>query len=119
MVRWFADPENCKLIEKLRQAGLNFGSALYKPSDTAGLLTGKTVVLTGTLPSMTREEATARIESLGGRVSASVSKKTDFVLAGMAAGSKLNKAQQLGVQILDEGEFRQRYGGGATTLDQG
>lgn len=119
VVRWFADPENCKLIEKLRQAGLNFGSALYKPSDAAGLLTGKTVVLTGTLPSMTREEATARIESLGGRVSASVSKKTDFVLAGMAAGSKLNKAQQLGVQILDEGEFRQRYGNGATTLDQG
>lgn len=116
---WFADPENCKLIEKLRQAGLNFGSALYKPSDTAGPLTGKTVVLTGTLPSMTREEATARIESLGGRVSASVSKKTDFVLAGMDAGSKLNRAQQLGVRILDEGEFLQLYGGGATTMDRG
>ncbi len=107
---WFADPENRKLIQKLRQTGLNFGSALYKPADAAGVLLGKTMVLTGTLPSMTREEATARIESMGGRVSASVSKKTDFVLAGTDAGSKLTKARELGVQILDEGEFRRLYG---------
>ncbi len=108
---WFTDPDNGRLIEKLRRAGLNFRSALYKPADAAGPLHGKTGVLTGTLPSMTREEATARIESLGGRVSASVSKKTDFVLAGADAGSKLTKARELGVRILDEAEFRRMYGG--------
>ena len=62
-------------------------------------------MLTGTLPSMTRVEATAKIESAGGKVSGSVSKKTDFVLAGADAGSKLDKARDLGVKILDEAEF--------------
>ena len=62
-------------------------------------------MLTGTLPTLTREEATAKIEAAGGKVSGSVSKKTDFVLAGEEAGSKLEKAQQLGVKILDEAEF--------------
>ena len=67
--------------------------------------TGKTFVLTGTLPTLTREEATAKIEAAGGKVSGSVSKKTDYVLAGTEAGSKLTKAQELGVKILDEKEF--------------
>jgi DNA ligase (NAD+) len=67
--------------------------------------TGKTFVLTGTLPTLTREEATAKVEALGGKVSGSVSNKTDFVLAGAEAGSKLTKAQELGVKILDEEEF--------------
>ena len=62
-------------------------------------------MLTGTLPTLTREEATAKIEALGGKVSGSVSKKTDFVVAGEEAGSKLNKAQELGVKIIDEQEF--------------
>ncbi len=62
-------------------------------------------MLTGTLPTLTREEATAKIEALGGKVSGSVSKKTDFVLAGDEAGSKLDKAQELGVKILDEAKF--------------
>jgi DNA ligase (NAD+) len=62
-------------------------------------------VLTGTLPTLTREEATAKIEAAGGKVTGNVSKKTDFVLAGAAAGSKLAKAQELGVKILDEAEF--------------
>jgi DNA ligase (NAD+) len=70
-----------------------------------GGFTGKTFVLTGTLPTLTREEATAKIEALGGKVSGSVSKKTDFVLAGAETGSKLTKAQELGVKILDEAEF--------------
>jgi DNA ligase (NAD+) len=62
-------------------------------------------VLTGTLPTMTREQAGAKIEALGGKVSGSVSKKTDYVLAGEEAGSKLEKAQKLGVKIIDEAEF--------------
>ena len=72
----------------------------------APIFAGKTFVLTGTLPTLTREEATAKIEAAGGKVSGSVSKKTDFVLAGAEAGSKLAKAQELGVKILDEAEFR-------------
>ena len=66
---------------------------------------GTTFALTGTLPTLTREEATAKIEAAGGKVSSSVSKKTDFVLAGEEAGSKLEKAQELGVKILNEAEF--------------
>ena len=70
-----------------------------------GIFAGKVFVLTGTLPTMTREEATAKIEALGGKVIGSVSRKTDFVLAGAETGSKLEKAQQLGIKILDEAEF--------------
>jgi hypothetical protein len=68
-------------------------------------LAGKTFVLTGTLPSMTREEAGGRIESLGGKVTSSVSRNTDYVLAGADAGSKLEKAQSPGIKILDKAEF--------------
>ena len=71
----------------------------------AGVFAGKTFVLTGTLPTLTREEATAKIEAAGGKTSGSVSKKTDYVLAGEEAGSKLDKAKELGVKILDEAEF--------------
>lgn len=76
-----------------------------QPSEPGGVFAGKTFVLTGTLPTLTREAATAKIEAAGGKVSGSVSKKTDFVLAGAEAGSKLAKAQELGVKILDEAEF--------------
>ncbi|MHC1764228.1 MAG: NAD-dependent DNA ligase LigA [Verrucomicrobiia bacterium] len=103
---WFRLPRNQKLIEKLRQAGLNFQSELHESRPSAGTLAGKTFVLTGTLPTLTREEATARIENLGGKVSSSVSKKTDYVLAGADPGSKLDKARQLGVTIIDEKQFR-------------
>jgi DNA ligase (NAD+) len=77
----------------------------------AGLsLSGKTFVLTGTLPSMTRDEASRKIEALGGHVSSSVSSKTDFVLAGTEAGSKLEKAKKLGVKIIDQAEFKKLVG---------
>jgi DNA ligase (NAD+) len=102
---WFGDKQNRELIERLRKAGLNFKSALYRSESALGPLAGKTFVLTGTLPTMTREEAAAKIEFLGGKVSSSVSKKTDYVLAGEEAGSKLEKAQKLGLKIIDEPEF--------------
>jgi len=105
LVQWFTAERNQDLIERLRSAGLNFHSALCQPKTAQGPFAGKTFVLTGTLPSMTREQAAARIEALGGKVSSSVSKKTDFVVAGEEAGSKLEKARKLGVKILDEREF--------------
>jgi DNA ligase (NAD+) len=105
IVQWHGDERNRKLIERLRKAGVNFKSDLFQPKAAAGLFAGKTFVLTGTLPNMKREEAAAKIEALGGRVSGSVSKKTDYVVAGEEAGSKLDKAQKLGVKIIDEKEF--------------
>jgi DNA ligase (NAD+) len=105
VVQWFKDSHNRKLIERLREAGLNFQSSLFQESKPAGAFANKTFVLTGTLPTMTREEATAKVESLGGKVSSSVSKKTDYVLAGEDAGSKLEKAQKLNVKVIDEKEF--------------
>jgi DNA ligase (NAD+) len=106
LLRWHGDPRNRDLIGRLRKAGLNFQSALHQAAAAAGPLAGKTWVLTGTLPSLTREEATARIEALGGRVTGAVSRKTDFVLAGLDPGSKLAKARKLGIRVLDEAEFR-------------
>jgi DNA ligase (NAD+) len=105
IVQWHGDARNRKLLERLRQAGVNFKSALYQPKAKAGPLAGKTFVLTGTLPTLKREEATAKIEAVGGKVSGSVSKKTDYVVAGEEAGSKLDKAQKLGVKIIDEAEL--------------
>src|SRR5262249_34742646 len=105
IVQWHGDPRNRQLIEKLRKAGLNFQSELYKPRAAAGPLAGKTFVLTGTLPTLKREEAAAKIEAVGGKVAGSVSKKTDYVVAGEEAGSKLDKAQKLGVKIIDEAEL--------------
>ena len=102
---WFGESRNRELIERLRKAGLNFTSALYRPEAALGPFAGKTFVLTGTLPTMTREEAAAKIEALGGKVSSSVSKKTDYVLAGEEAGSKLDKAQKLGVKIVTQEDF--------------
>jgi DNA ligase (NAD+) len=93
-------PERGQLVRAFSNADATRGQAVRAP-----IFAGKTFVLTGTLPTMTREEATAKIEALGGKVTGSVSKKTDFVLAGAEAGSKLSKAQELGVKILDEQEF--------------
>jgi DNA ligase (NAD+) len=107
-VRAFADePHNRDLVKKLAAAGVNTASQQPEPgaSPTAAL-SGKTFVLTGTLESMTREEAAAAIERLGGRVAGSVSRKTSYVVAGADAGSKLQKARDLGVTTLTEEEFK-------------
>ncbi|HNU99275.1 MAG TPA: NAD-dependent DNA ligase LigA [Verrucomicrobiota bacterium] len=110
--QWCSDAENRRLIERLRKAGLSFESTAFQAGSGRGPFAGKSFVLTGTLPTLTREQATAKIEALGGRVSGSVSKKTDFVLAGADPGSKLAKAQKLGVRIIDEAEFRRLGGAG-------
>jgi DNA ligase (NAD+) len=102
---WFADTDNQSLMDALRSHGLNFLSARQKAVE--GPLNGKVLVLTGTLPNLTRGEATQLIEAAGGRTSSSVSKKTDYLLAGEAAGSKYMKAEKLGITILDEAAFRE------------
>ena len=99
---WFGDSQNRKLIEVLRKSGLNFQSALYQEPSKAGPLSGKSLVLTGTLPNLKREEAAAKIEAAGGKVVGSVSKKTDYLVAGIDAGSKLTKAEKLSVEVIDE-----------------
>ncbi len=107
-VRGFAEePRNQALVKKLADAGVNMVSRAPEPTAAAaGKLTGKTVVLTGTLKSMTREAATDALERLGARVSGSVSKKTSFVVVGEDAGSKLEKARKLGIETLDESALR-------------
>lgn len=107
IVRFFAMPQMRHYIEKLKEAGVN----MRKNSQTAdNRLAGMTFVLTGTLPSLKRDEAAALIEKYGGKTSSSVSKNTTVVLAGEDAGSKLTKAQQLGVRIIDEREFLDMLG---------
>ena len=103
---WFANDANRALVEKLRAAGLTLVAAPRVRAAGARLLDGQTFVITGTLPTLSREEAAALIEAHGGKVSGSVSKKTRYLLAGEAAGSKLTKAQELGVTILDEATLR-------------
>lgn len=103
--QWFQLRQNRQLIDELRSAGLKFDSDTYRATSTTGGFTSKTFVLTGTLPTLKRDEAAAKIEALGGKVSSSVSKKTDYVVAGEEAGSKLEKAHQLGIPVLDEKEF--------------
>ena len=104
---WFGDSQNRKLIEVLRKSGLNFQSALYQEPSKAGPLSGKSLVLTGTLPNLKREEAAAKIEAAGGKVVGSVSKKTDYLVAGKDAGSKLAKAEKLSVKVIDEAHLIQ------------
>ncbi len=101
--QFFSDKNNIKLIGELKKAGLIFKSEKKEIKKSA--LTGKTFVLTGTLASFSREEAGARIKALGGKITSSVSNNTDFVIAGEKAGSKLTKAEGLGVKILDESTF--------------
>ncbi|MFN7545292.1 MAG: NAD-dependent DNA ligase LigA [Acidobacteriota bacterium] len=103
---FFADPRNQELIERLRAAGLCFEQEIRLRG--LGPFSGLTFVLTGTFPTLKREEAKARIEAAGGKVAGSVSKKTSIVVAGEEAGSKLDKARELGIEVIDEAELLRR-----------
>ena len=107
ILEFFREPKNRELIEQLRKAGVTFTG---KKKERGTKLAGKTFVLTGTLAHMTRDEAKKLIEDAGGRVAGSVSKKTDYVVAGSDAGSKLDKAKELGVAVIDEGELKKLVG---------
>ncbi len=113
VVDYFSDPGGKRLVEKLRASGVN----LTEPRAVVagGPLSGLTFVITGTLPTLSRSKATAVIEAAGGRVTGSVSKATDFLLAGEEAGSKLEKAKSLGVEIIDEADLLRRVNSPATS----
>lgn len=104
ILSWFANPQSAHMIARLRAAGVNFESRIQAENDR---FAGMTFVLTGALTLFTREEATAKIEAMGGKVSGSVSKKTTYVVAGENAGSKLKKANELGTPVMSEADFLQ------------
>lgn len=105
---FFGEERNQELIGRLREAGLQF---TYEPKrKEGGTLAGKTFVVTGTLPTLSREDAKAKIEEAGGKATDSVSKKTDYLVAGEKAGSKLDKAQKLGIPVLSEEQFLELLG---------
>ena len=113
LLQWLANPGNRALLEDLKAVGLSLeASSAEREANKAtadgssGVLLGKTLVLTGTMPNLSRSEAKALIEAAGGKVSGSVSKKTDYLVAGEAAGSKLTKAESLGVEVLNEAELQ-------------
>ncbi|MGB6168328.1 MAG: helix-hairpin-helix domain-containing protein, partial [Geitlerinemataceae cyanobacterium] len=105
IVAWFQIPANQILIDRLRSAGLPLQGTVPTPTSTASLLQGKTFVITGTLPTLKRDEAKALIEQAGGKVTDSVSAKTDYLVAGVATGSKLEKAKKMGIPQLSEAEL--------------
>jgi DNA ligase (NAD+) len=104
---FFHEPRNRELVKRLRESGLTFSG---KKRERGTKLTGKTFVLTGTLTKYSRDQAKKLIEDAGGRVSGSVSKKTDYVVAGSDAGSKLDKAKELGVTVIEENEMEKLVG---------
>lgn len=105
---FFAEEKNQEILDRLRQNGVNMDAAESETIES--VISGKTLVVTGTLPTLGRKEAQALIEQYGGKVSGSVSKKTDYVLAGEAAGSKLTKAQELGITVISEDELKAMLG---------
>lgn len=104
LIHYFRDAKSLEILDKLKKAGVRLD---YESKQTGDSLSGKTFVLTGTLPTLTRSEAKTLIETHGGKVSGSVSKKTDYVIAGTEAGSKLDKARDLGIAVLTEEELFQ------------
>jgi DNA ligase (NAD+) len=114
IVEYFAKPEVQHMIIRLKQAGVNMtykGPKLVQAEELDSPFAGKTVVLTGTLEQMSRNEAKEKLEALGAKVTGSVTKNTDLVIAGEKAGSKLEKAQQLNIEVIDEVEMIKRFGG--------
>ncbi len=109
---FFDQAHNREVVEQLRACGVSWPEGEPAPV-AAQPLSGQTFVLTGTLPTLGREEAKALIEAAGGKVAGSVSKKTSFVVAGTEAGSKLDKARELGVAVLDEDQLKEMLDGGA------
>ena len=105
--QWFQTPANQTLVQRLQAAGLQFASSPRETPQATKSVSGKTFVITGTLPRLTREEAKALIEKAGGKVTSSVSSKTDYLVAGEKAGSKLEKAQQFGITQLSEPQLRE------------
>jgi DNA ligase (NAD+) len=108
--RFFADERNRAEVARLRELGVRWRPPAARRRRADGPLAGKTVVITGTLPRIGREEAKRKIVAAGGRVTASVSKQTDYVLAGEAPGSKLRKAEELGIAVIDEAALRRMLG---------
>lgn len=102
---WFSNENNLRVIEQLKEEGLNFNFAKQTQSAANSYFSGKTIVLTGTLTKMGRKEASEILENLGAKVTGSVSRSTDIVLAGLEAGSKLDKARELKIEIMDEETF--------------
>jgi DNA ligase (NAD+) len=113
IVDWFADDFHQKLLAKFKAAGVQMESQGAEVARVSDALAGLTFVLTGTLPTLSREEAAALIKAHGGRVAGSVSRKTDYVVAGESAGSKLTRAQQLGIPVIDEDGLRAMVAGSA------
>jgi DNA ligase (NAD+) len=108
--RFFADERNRAEVARLRELGVHWPKAGARARRADGPLAGRSLVLTGTLPNLGREEAKRRIQAAGGRVAASVSKKTDFVVAGEDPGTKLQRARELGIAVIDEAELLRRLG---------
>jgi DNA ligase (NAD+) len=106
---WLADPAARDLIDRLARRGVRMDEP--RAAAASGALKGMKVVITGTLPTLSRPQATERVEAAGGKVTSSVSKATDFVVAGAEAGSKLEKARELGIEVIDEAELLRRIGG--------
>jgi len=109
VVEFFADEQNRRVLERLRDAGLTMAETVDAAA-VDSFFAGKTCVLTGTLTKMTRDAARDRLLALGARVAGSVSAKTDFVVAGERAGSKLAQAEKLGLRVIDEAEFIELLG---------
>jgi DNA ligase (NAD+) len=112
IAEWYSEPWHREILERWHSAGVKLEiEGFTGPVVTGGIFAGMTIVVTGSMVSMTREEAEAKVISQGGKAAGSVSKKTSFVVAGPGAGSKLQKAEELGVEVIDEQEFLARLGG--------
>ena len=115
--QWLRTPANQQLLQDLQSIGISLEASASEQeaasqagADADGVLQGKTLVLTGTLPSLSRSDAKALIEAAGGKVRSSVSKQTDYLVAGEAAGSKLTKAESLGVSVINEQQLSELVG---------